>query len=453
MHGAASTGNAESRRIPGKRANTDVSTSTGNVNVKNPRACRTARKTLRRQTGIDVTHRRTRGGRSVQRQEPVRLAPQLSCPAMAATPGSSRQVTDGDATESVRPWESQYEREPDLPELRCSAAIDLFKHVEEMINARKPGVSTTRTLYNPESANRHTPDLSRVFDRAVQELPDRSGMRLHAVRVEENTVFLCRAIVHKTIEDIGGLIEAVKKGREAAVSSGPKKSIRSYPGRLEEVAGKIRQFFRKLDENDNIWVPQTDALPLCQAIVEKAPGLVNDCFGYHGLVTGIIDSVYMLALNGVLAGLTQYSCDTWITGHCYSLMEVSQRLNSRFSENEMNLLFSNWTMLRAICPELADFYCISDRGRTSNDTTDADNVSGFFSKVHAVDDLLAAKLELLSMRTAMKLVVESDDESDDEDNEAINSFFDDLASALGPVGRTVCHYAASIRRQQGRMDR
>ena len=181
MHGVTSTGNAGNRSTSGEGSSTET------------------------------TQGQMQGGRSVQQQTSVQLIRQSFCSAMAATsttttaiPGTSRQVTGGDATESVRPRKRKRQRvQKPLSELRYQATKDFFKYIEELIDAQKPGASETRKPCNPESAAGadedtfdHSCVFDRMFDRTISKDFKRSCVQKDEFR-EKNTLPLCLMLVKK----------------------------------------------------------------------------------------------------------------------------------------------------------------------------------------------------------------------------------------------------------------
>ena len=303
-------------------------TSTGN-NAKN-------RSTSGEGSSTGTTQGQMQGGRSVQRQTSVLPAIKLFFSAMAATsttttviPGTSRQVTGGDATESVRPRKRQCVQKP-LPELRYSAARDTFIRAEEGLMlakaAKKPEGSEAGKSHRPEAADARTSELSSVFEHKVSESFKELAIQQDASG-EKNTLPLCRVIIGKMIE----CIDEIDK-----IDS--------------EITAATRKSLRKLEANSNIWA-QHDALPLCRAVVEEIAILENDAnycrFGI-GCARRVITPVYMLALSGGLAELEQHPVDQWSLQSLRTLLDVSLCLNFGFERNAGILLLDNVTMLKEL---------------------------------------------------------------------------------------------------------
>ena len=146
-------------------------------------------------SSTEITQGQTQGGRSVQQQmRPIPVAlldgsfQVLGCSdGMEARPIASRQATGSNTMKSVQSQEGQCTRESNLPELRRQATKDFFRHIEELIDAKKPGASETRKPCNPESAA-GADEISKVFKRpGVQEDEFK----------EKNTLSLCLMLVKK----------------------------------------------------------------------------------------------------------------------------------------------------------------------------------------------------------------------------------------------------------------
>ena len=174
MQGVTSTGNTENRGTSGEGSSTGT------------------------------TQGQMQGGRSVQQQTSVQPTLQSLCSAMAATsitttatPGTSRQVTGGDATESVRPRKRQCVQKL-LPELRYQATKDFFKYIEELIDAKKPGASETKTPCSPVPAAESAEDtfdsasvFDCTFDRTISNLSKRSHVQGCGYVSREKILYPC----------------------------------------------------------------------------------------------------------------------------------------------------------------------------------------------------------------------------------------------------------------------
>ena len=308
MQGVTSTGNTENRGTSGEGSSTGT------------------------------TQGQMQGGRSVQQQTSVQPTLQSFCSAMAATsttttatPGTFRQVTGGDATESVRPRKRQCVQKP-LPELRYSEARDTFIRAEEWLMhakaakaAKKPEGSEAGKSHRPEAADARTSELSSVFEHKVSESfkelaiqQDESGEN-----GEKNTLPLCRVIIGKMIEYIDEM-----DGEDIVA---------------------IRESLRKLEANSNIWA-QHDALPLCQAVVEEIPILEKKLSREVDIncARRVMMPVYMLALSGVLAELEQHPVDQWSLQSLRTLLDVSLCLSFGLERNAEILLLDNVTMLKEL---------------------------------------------------------------------------------------------------------
>ena len=255
--------------------------------------------------------------------------------AAKATPGTSRQVTGGDATESVRPRKRQRVQKP-LSELRYSAARDTFIRAEEWLMrakaakaAKKPEGSEAGKSHRPEAADARTSELSSVFEHKVSESfkelaiqQDESGEN-----GEKNTLPLCRVIIGRMIEYIDEMDN-------------------------EDIVA-IRESLRKLEANSNIWA-QHDALPLCRAVVEEIPVLEKKLYREIGIdcARRVMMPVYMLALSGVLAELEQRPADQWSLQSLRTLLDVSLRLDFGYKTGTGTdariLLLDNVTMLKEL---------------------------------------------------------------------------------------------------------
>ena len=255
--------------------------------------------------------------------------------AAKATPGTSRQVTGGDATESVRPRKRQCVQKP-LPELRYSAARDTFIRAEKWLMrakaAKKPEGSEAGKSHRPEAADARTSELSSVFEHKVSESFKELAIQQDASgeNGEKNTLPLCRVIIGRMIEYIDEMDN-------------------------EDIVA-IRESLRKLEANSNIWA-QHDALPLCQAVVEEI--LILEKKLYCNVVTyarRVMMPVYMLALSGVLAELEQRPADQWSLQSLRTLLDVSLCLDcldfgykTGTGTDARILLLDNVTMLEKLC--------------------------------------------------------------------------------------------------------
>ena len=252
--------------------------------------------------------------------------------AAKATPGTSRQVTGGDATESVRPRKRQCVQKP-LPELRYSAARDTFIRAEKWLMrakaAKKPEGSEAGKSHRPEAADARTSELSSVFEHKVSESFKELAIQQDASgeNGEKNTLPLCRVIIGRMIEYIDEMDN-------------------------EDIVA-IRESLRKLEANSNIWA-QHDALPLCQAVVEEI--LILEKKLYCDVVTyarRVMMPVYMLALSGVLAELEQRPADQWSLQSLRTLLDVSLCLDFGYKTGTGTdariLLLDNVTMLEKLC--------------------------------------------------------------------------------------------------------
>ena len=310
MQGVTSTGNTENRGTSGEGSSTGT------------------------------TQGQMQGGRSVQQQTSVQPTLQSFCSAMAATsitttatPGTSRQVTGGDATESVRPRKRQCVQKP-LPELRYSAARDTFIRAEKWLMrakaAKKPEGSEAGKSHRPEAADARTSELSSVFEHKVSESFKELAIQQDASgeNGEKNTLPLCRVIIGRMIEYIDEMDN-------------------------EDIVA-IRESLRKLEANSNIWA-QHDALPLCQAVVEEIPILEKKFYCEVGITCArrVMMPVYMLALSGVLAELEQRPADQWSLQSLRTLLDVSLLLDFGYKTGTGTdariLLLDNVTMLEKLC--------------------------------------------------------------------------------------------------------
>lgn len=289
--------------------------------------------------------------------------------ATAAIPGTSRQAIGSDVMESVRSQQRQCARKPDLPGLRYQAARDFFKRIDEVINARKPGVSEAKKSHNPESTDEYTLDFSNAFARAISESFERSGTS-QDVSGKKNTLLLCRIVTRKTIEAVDRLIKELRNARESGSSEA---GVQCNPGQIEQIANEIHQFLKKLETDKEIWTQYDDPSLLCQAIVAESLKLDQMCdddgFCFMRAVTG---PVYMLALNGALVIMKEYPACQWSFECLRLLFDISQRFDLHYGDDD--LLISNLTMLQDLFlrPVLAGD---SSRWRVSRERRDFINIT------------------------------------------------------------------------------
>lgn len=313
MHGAASAENVENRSASGARTSTDATHTQG----------------------------QTQDGRSAQQQQtPVQPTIQLSYPVTEATSITSRQVTGSDVAESAQPQKGRCISGSDLSGLRFSATRSFFMHIEAVINTRKPGMSETGNLHNPEAAGEYGSDSFCVFGQMIEESFKKLKVQQEPFE-GKNTLPLCLAIIKKTIKDIDGLIEEMGNARRS-MSSGA--GIPCNPEPIEELANAIRGSFRKLETNERIWTQhEQNNSRLCQAIVRESLELGGMYGDYGDFIKAVIGPVYMLALNGALESLMQRPADQWTYEYFCLLVDLSQRFDLHNAGGD--LLSSNLIML------------------------------------------------------------------------------------------------------------
>ena len=422
MQGVTSTGNTENRGTSGEGSSTGT------------------------------TQGQMQGGRSVQ-QEMIPIHASLlddffqsleSSDETEERPITSRQATGSNTTESIQSQKGQCTQEFNLPELRYQATKDFFRYIEELIDAKKPGASETKTPCSPVPAAESAEDtfdsasvFDCTFDRTISNLSERSHVRgCGYVSREKNTLPLCLMLVQKTTKVLDGLIEELRAVRKSGLSE---TGAVCDPGEIENIAAAMHQSFQKLEANKELWTK--DALPLCQAIVKEihALGYADISSGTYFFMEKVMGPVYAIAYNGALADLKQQFPDDslWRAGSFCLLVDISQHRTSSSCSAEkgnIDLMISNLTMFRDLFQRNVVAYSAPL------------NLIKFYTKCNKTQLLQEIKQIskfLLSDVEKMKRLPESDaTESNDGEvlrkckgnrENVINGAIDDLASQLSMV--------------------